>query len=493
MSGRKEIKISEIGELHNRSRLMLEAIAESGRPVFQVDGAITRVKTSVSGAKMEPLNQDGLRHEISQSACCLKTKSHSDGKTFLIEIDPPMDAVKDAIASTEIPLPPIIGIITHPTISANGKSINHAGYDPETCLFLDAPEKILMAAEDIPVAPTLTEIKEAVELINEVITDIPFAGEADRAGYFAMLLTMICRPIIGGHTPIFLIRASTQGTGKTLTVESAIKITTGRPATPTAWADTEEELKKTLHSLLLTGDEYIFIDNVNTRIKSGTLAALVTSGRLNSRVLGFSKMVNAPCNAVVVITANNPDLSREIARRCVPIELVTNLENPAERTGFKHPDLDRFIMENRPGLIRACLIMARAWFADEMDTSGVKVLGSFESWSRTIGGILKSCGVRGFLENTSEFFSTSDGDAENWSVFANAWNRKHGNFPVLVRDILPLARDYGLANDRQPEGSQKKSLGRALSRKRDMVFGGIKITKGSLCEGNLTWKAVKAE
>ena len=177
----------------------------------------------------------------------------------------------------------------------------------------------------------------------------------------------------------------------------------------------------------------------------------------------------------------------------MPIELVTNLESPAERTGFKHPDLDRFIMESRPGLIRAGLIMARAWFADEMDTNGVKVLGSFEAWSRTVGGILKSCGINGFLENTGDFFTSSDGEVENWSAFVGAWHEKKGSGPIKVKDILFLAQEYGLVDERRPEGSQKKSLGRALSKKRDMVFGGIKIERGSIQSGDLTWRAIKTE
>ena len=493
MSERTDIIISNIPELYNQSGAVLKALTKSKREVYQIEGVISRIRHIESGARIEPLTQDGLRYEISQSVCCLKRKTYADGREVLFEVDPPMGVVRDALASAEIPLPPIAGIVSHPLISENGKIIYCAGYNPDTLFYVAAPEEILKAARGVPIAPNVAEVSEAVALIGEVAIDIPFATEADRANYFAAFLTMLNRPLIKGPTPIILIESSTQGTGKTLTGESIIKINTGRPAVPTAWSSDEEELKKTIHSMLISGNEYIFIDNVNGKIGSGTLASVVTSGSLNSRILGFSKMVSAPCNAIIIITANNPDVSREIARRCVPIKLVTDLENPAERTGFKHPDLDSFIMENRAELIKAGLVMIRAWFANECDTSGVKVLGSFEAWSRTIGGILKSCGIKGFLENTADFFSLSDGDAENWGAFLGAWYKEHTNSPVMVRDILPLAREYGLVDEKRPEGSQKKSLGRVMLKKRDVVFGGIKVTRASFRSGNLTWKAIKTE
>jgi len=133
--------------------------------------------------------------------------------------------------------------------------------------------------------------------------------------------------------------------------------------------------------------------------------------------------------------------------------------------------------------------MVRAWFSDECDASGVKILPSFENWSRTIGGILKSCGVKGFLENIGDFFSTADGDAENVGAFIQAWYTEKGSYPVTAKDVLPIAKDFGLISDSlHGEGSQAKSLGRILKRKRDIVFSGLKITRCSQIKGIQSWK-----
>jgi len=492
IDNRQRISVSNIKELHKLSELTLMGIIKAMRPVYQMDGIPVRVRQiDGSGARIEPLNQDSLRHEASQSNCYLKIKTDAEGKICFTQIPPPVDVIKDALASTESPLPSINGILSHPTISENGKVIHKPGYNAEIKLYIDADAEILKAAENISATPTTEEIDAAVRAIDEVILDFPFKSESDRAGYFAMLLTLLFRPLISGSIPLFLIRAPTPGTGKTLIGETSIKISSGHSPAPTPWTDNDEELKKTLHSSLLSGAEYIFIDNVNTKIKSGILAAIATSRRLNCRILGVSKMASVPCNAPIIITANNPDLSREIARRCVPIELVSDFENPSERTGFKYPDLNQYITDNRPELVRACLVMARAWFADENDVSGVNILSSFEDWSKTIGGILKSCGVKGFLENTGEFFSAADGETENLVAFVQAWHNKKGNSPAIAKDILPLAMEYGLISDKyHAEGSQVKALGRILKQKQDMVFSGIKIVRGLRLNGIYTWKTI---
>jgi len=494
---RKKILVSENRPVHEQAALALAGIAEAGLDVYLEDGNPVRVrKPDGAGVRIEQLDANSLRHEMSKACNFFKFKYDDDEGKYKEKPmrSAPLDIVKDALGSPENLLPAIEGILSHPTISESGRVVSGYGYNPETKLYIDAPEEILKAAENIPVTPTEGEIEEAVKTINEVITDFPFKSESDKAGYFAMLLTLLFLPMINSSIPMFLVLAAAPGTGKSLTADTAIRIKTGKTATPTALPDNDEELKKTLHSLFLSGAEYVLFDNVNGKIKSSVLPAVATSRRLNSRILGVNKMADAACNAVMIFTANNPDLSRENARRLVPIGLASDFENPSERTGFKHPDLNQYVTDNRPGLIRAALVMVRAWFADECDCSGVKTLPSFENWSKTIGGILKSCGVKGFLENVGDFFSTADMDAENIGGFVRAWYTEKGSFPVTAKDILPIAKDFGLISDSlHSEGSQVKSLGRILKRKQDIVFSGVKITRGTQKCGIQTWKASKVQ
>ena len=268
-------------------------------------------------------------------------------------------------------------------------------------------------------------------------------------------------------------------------------ITTGHPAIPTIWTSIDEELKKVLLSALLSGVSYILFDNVDGDFRGGTIAAMLTSGFLSSRILGESRMAVVPCDATIIINGNNLQVTPELDRRRIRINLDANCERPYERSGFKHVDLESFVKENRARLIAAGLTMVRAWFANECDISDVKILGSFESWSKTVGGILKACHVDGFLESRGESSNTTDSETESWAAFTAKWEETHGGYPTLVRDLLPLAQACGLSDERRPDGFQSRSLGKALARRQDVIFGGLKITRGNISHGNQTWKIAK--
>jgi hypothetical protein len=52
-----------------------------------------------------------------------------------------------------------------------------------------------------------------------------------------------------------------------------------------------------------------------------------------------------------------------LARRSVLIRLDANVERPAERKGFRHPNLLAYARGNRGQLVWACLTLIQAWVA----------------------------------------------------------------------------------------------------------------------------------
>ena len=63
--------------------------------------------------------------------------------------------------------------------------------------------------------PSMNEINKAKDLLlDELLADFPFASQADRANAVAWLLLPLIRPSIDGPTPLHLIEAPIQGTGK---------------------------------------------------------------------------------------------------------------------------------------------------------------------------------------------------------------------------------------------------------------------------------------
>ena len=77
----------------------------------------------------------------------------------------------------------------------------------------------------------------------------------------------------------------------------------------------------------------------------------------------MSEIARSPIRCLWIATGNNPEFSNEIARRLVRIRLDPNVERPAQRSGFRHPDLMAWVRANRARLVAACLTLCQAWIA----------------------------------------------------------------------------------------------------------------------------------
>ncbi len=76
----------------------------------------------------------------------------------------------------------------------------------------------------------------------------------------------------------------------------------------------------------------------------------------------------------------------------------------------------RWAREHRQVLVWGALVLIQAWIAAGRP-AGRKRLGSFESWSETMGGILEVVGVPGFLENQDKLRAQSDAQRAPWRTF----------------------------------------------------------------------------
>ena len=133
------------------------------------------------------------------------------------------------------------------------------------------------------------------------------------------------------------------------------------------------------------------------------------------------------------------------------IELDANMPQAWTRTGFRH-ELPRWALENRASLIRACVILVQHWIAQGRP-AGKRTLGSYEDWSRVIGGILEAAGIKGFLDNMDERAEETDREAQRWAPFVTEWWTKFGERPVTAQDLLPLALGGIIADDGKSERS----------------------------------------
>ena len=453
-------------------------VGDSPPTLFNYGGSLAEVRKSDGMIKVEPLSADALTGRLDRVANFMKW---ARDRKRLSPARPPIDVVKDMLA-LDVPLPRLDAITGAPVFDENWKLLSSPGYQPSTRLFFESDGCGVPPVQDAPSDDDVGRAKSL--LLEEWLGDFPFVERSSRVHAIAALLSHVLRNRIDGPVPLFAVDAPTAGSGKTLLVESIGLVAIGSSPAAMALPRRDEELRKQITSVLLGGTPIILLDNITHTLESGVLAAALTSRNWSDRLLGKSETVSVPNNCLWIATGNNLDFGSELVRRTVWIRLDPKVDRPWERTGFKHDPLGAWVVENRGRLLWALFVLVRRWLADGRPGWQERPLGSFESWCRTLGGILDCAGLPGFLENRPELYRHVDQESEEWRAFLQAWWSVHRDHRVKAAELLPLIRDNDLipgvfASARDPSNDRAMSLrlGKALSARRDRAYGDIFIRK----------------
>ncbi len=435
--------------------------------LFRAAGCPTWVVRDDDGLPMaKPLTEDRLRPVLAQLVDWRKVNRNGE----LVPAHPPLAVIKSILATPDPALPVLAGIVTTPVFGRDGELITEPGYHPAARLLYDPPKDFVLPP--IAAQPTPADITAARSLLlDDLLGEFPFTGEAERAHALALLLVGFVRAMIDGPTPLHLVEKPTQGTGATLMVDAISVIATGCRASVMVEGSDDEEWRKRLTAKLRQIPSVVLIDNLRRPLDSSALAAALTAPFWEDRVLGVSETTRLPIRCIWIATGNNAEFSGEMARRLVRIRLDARVDQPWRRGGFRHPDLIGWVHANRADLVAACLSLCRGWIAAGMPR-GSKHIGSFEAWSALMGGLLEAIGVPGFLGNIDEMLEGSDGEGAVWRVFVGQWWDRFGTAEVGTSGLYELAINcepplpLGTGGDR----SQRTRLGKALARMRDRVF-----------------------
>ena len=273
--------------------------------------------------------------------------------------------------------------------------------------------------------------------------------------------------------------------GMSLLLQSVLTIAEGTHVGAHVEKGNEDETRKAVTSALHASASFIWIDNINNFIKGSTIPHLVTCKVWTDRLLGRSEEVHIPVTCTVILSGNNMRMTKEIARRGVPIFLNAK-RPPTERGGFTH-NLEEWIPENRPELVAACLTIIRYWINQgEKEWEG-DPLPSFTSYSRIMGGVLEAMGVDGFLQNLNITAEASDSDDSNIAHLGFEWYQEYGDTPRPVgspyggsesgewdgdKSIVTLIEKKGVQLDVSDGSDSAKAawVGKVLVRHRDVVL-----------------------
>jgi putative DNA primase/helicase len=455
------------------------AVRERNDPVhlFKYGGALVRYERDELGNPvLGELTPDRLRYEVARSVYCFRIERRGSSP-LAVSAKPPADLMHDMLATPNPPLPPLTRLVQAPVFAPDGTLQTEPGYHPAGSTYYEPAGPLTIA--DIASHPTTSGVQDARSLLmDDLLGDFPFEGDADKAHALSLLLLPFSRDLIDGSTPLHLLEAPSPGTGKGLLVDACLFPGVGASSGVTTEARDDDEWRKKLTTELLSGKPVIHFDNILRPLTSGHLAAVLTTPMWRDRRLGQSNMISVPVRCLFVATANNPTMSTEIARRTVRIRLDSRTDRPWQRSPntFRHPQLLQWARDNRARLIHASLTLIQAWLAAGRPSANSRPLGSFEQWSAVIGGILQLAGVPGFLGNVDALYERVDAEGARWRAFTAAWWDKFEESPRGTAELFPIAEgadDFELRGS--TEKAQRTSFGKQLSAQQDRIFGEFRI------------------
>ena len=452
------------------------------RVLFKRNGRVARITPLRDGQPtIELVTSSMLRYHLARAADYVKTDR--DGATH---VPPPWEVVQDLLADQNLALPTLTGIVRAPTIRADGSILDAPGYDERTGLYhVPTPGLVVPMVSPNPAA---SEVKRALQLIDDAIGEFPFDSVASRTNYRALLLTLCTRQVVVGPTPLCLIDKPQPGTGATLLCDVTSRIVLGHPLQTTSPAASDAEWRKRITAALLAGKDLIIIDNLETKLVSAALAAAITSRIWSDRPLGRTAIITVPQRAVWVVTGNNIQVAPDLLRRSFHVRLDAKSDRPWLRSGFHHSNLSEWVVGHRGELLWALLTICRSWFAAGRPAFNGMVLGGFEDWTATIGGILEHAGLQEFLANRESLYAGVDEDTTNWTCLFEQWHKAFGDTPVTVKALLAKAMDgtdlheaiaaiAGAINFTDTRGAQQ--VGIFLRSQRDAVHGHYRLERGA--------------
>lgn len=349
-------------------------------------------------------------------------------------------------------------VVPHPVISPSGKILRHGWHPYYGVLVTDDPQ-----GEPEPPWDLLTDFQ---------------LDPTSQANAIAIMLTVLCRPILGGHVPLFIVTAPVAGSGKTKLIDEIVGgITLGRPVPSMLWPDDPDEIRKTLTAALVSGSPLLSLDNVPSVLDSHALASFLTTAVWRDRVLGQTLSTEVPNCLTLCCTGNQVQASGELARRAVRVQMAPGCDNPELRTGWRYEDLRDAALKARPGVLAWLIGLVEAWVAAGRTPSGL-VMGSFEPWVHTVLGPLHFSGLP-VLSDWASSAAGLDIERRDLAAVMAEWRARYGQDWIRPTQAIPIADAVGaweaLIASRMNERGQATVVGIKLMRLVGRVVGDLRL------------------
>lgn len=369
----------------------VDALVKAGR-VYRVGNALVEV----IGEQTMPLTSNSVRMRISPPIQFYRHTREGE-----VSAQPPPWLLKTLIErNAPETVPEIVAIQSTPPVRPDGEITLEPGYDPSTKIYY------------VPSANTQFRIpncglEECIEGILEPFADFPWADpERDLSAWLAALLTITLRGTYSGRAPALLIDKNSAGAGATLLANCLGIIATGRQL-PVHLPEGNDEDRKRIGAALLRSDPTIFLDN-RREIGGPFLDALLTTEKVDVRILGLSKLTTVDFRSLVIATGNNLVIEGDLARRVFRIRLDSPHVKPHLAGGYRIKDLLGWVGENRAAIVGYLLRLTQLWFQAGCPHHGKSELGGFTSWSRIVRSIVAFSGLGDPMDSVTQDDTAED-------------------------------------------------------------------------------------
>ncbi len=483
----------EPGELPAAVDFGEEALLTAGAEIYQSGGRLVAIGHAEHSRRRSPIRRlEGAPRLVPVTPVHLREvltavarwRRYDARAQAMRPVDCPMAVPAALVDRGRWALRELVGYIEAATVREDGTPITAPGYDDATGLYLlpGAPRVTL------PATPTHDDAMAAADTLAAAVGSWPYVDAGDRAAAVAMIMTMLCARAVDA-VPMACVTAPTPGTGKSLLVDAAAIIATGRRAAVVSLGRDPAEAGKRLAAGLLAGDSPLAADNVETPLGDELLCQAITQPWLSIRPLGSSTPVRVPARTALAATGNNLVIRGDLTRRVMMIRIDAGMERPETRE--YDGDILAELLARRAELIAAAVTMTMAYHVAGCPHVAIPPLGGFGAWDRIVRRPIVWAGLDDPLGPTADI-RADDPDRTSMVALYAALAEVYGERIVTAADIIDDAsrgapryagdgyvHDHPALHDavRQVCGDRvdARRLGYALRRYRGRIADGLRL------------------
>lgn len=364
-------------------------------------------------------------------------------------VNPPAYLAKTILARTgQWSFPSVSGVSSVPIIKSDGSVVTLPGYDLGTRLYLGALPKMPAMQDD----PSQEDTFKALHLLQELVSEFPFADDASRASALSAIISPVVRSLLS-TVPIHIASAPTPGTGKSFLIDLVAMVATGEKAPATGYAKSVDENEKRIDGALLDGNPIFSFDNANGELGGDKLCQAIERPVIDVRRLGSSEKHKIENRITIYATGNNILPAGDMTRRSILIRLDASLERPETRQFKTRPD--QLIRENRGLYVAACITIVRGYILAGMPNV-LPSLPSFENWSDYVRSALVWLGCVDPVE-TMKSLQNEDPEHQIRTLIFRGFRDAFASRAVTAKQIISAAQETDAGNPDEAFGPVRQT------------------------------------